>query len=36
MTVHSFHLAEVPVHVGVRAVAGSGPDATGLDHAECL
>jgi len=36
VTVHSFHLAEVPVHVGVRAVAGSGPDATGLDHAECL
>lgn len=38
MTVHTFHLAEVPRRVGARALvrpptAGSTP---GLDHAECL
>ena len=36
MTLHSFHLAEVPRHVGLRALIGSGPDVAGLDHAECL
>lgn len=37
MTIHSFHLAEVPRRVGVRALvrppSGSTP---GLDHLECL
>jgi len=36
VTLHSFHLAEVPRHVGLRALIGSGPDVAGLDHAECL
>ena len=36
MTLHSFHLAEVPRHVGLRALIGSGPDVAGHDHAECL
>ncbi|MBS2937234.1 hypothetical protein KDN32_05725 [Nocardioides sp. J2M5] len=36
MTLHSFHLAEVPAHVGARALLGSGLASDGLDHAECL
>ncbi|GAA1922906.1 hypothetical protein [Nocardioides hwasunensis] len=38
MTVHSFHLADVPAHVGARALLRN-PAATGvagLDHLECL
>lgn len=36
MSVHSFHLAEVPRHVGARALLGPAPGVAGLDHAECL
>ncbi|WP_416953627.1 hypothetical protein ACNKF0_15805 [Nocardioides sp. T5] len=37
MTIHSFHLAEVPRHVGVRAlVRPPGGSTPGLDHLECL
>lgn len=38
MTIHSFHLAEVPVSVGARALTRPlpGADTPGLDHAECL
>lgn len=37
MTVHSFHLAEVPRRVGARAlVRPPGASTAGLDHAECL
>jgi hypothetical protein len=38
MTVHTFHLAQVPVGVGARALARPLSAATtpGLDHAECL
>ena len=38
MTVHSFHLAEVPRSVGARALMRppSPTTAPGLDHAECL
>lgn len=37
MTLHSFHLAEVPRRVGARAlVRPLGAATTGLDHAECL
>lgn len=38
MSVHTFHLAEVPVGVGVRALARTptAASAPGLDHAECL
>ena len=37
MTLHSFHLAEVPRRVGVRALLRPPATATpGLDHAECL
>lgn len=38
MTVHTFHLAEVPIGVGGRALLRPPTSATtdGLDHAECL
>jgi hypothetical protein len=38
MTLHSFHLAEVPRAVGARALLRQPSSATvpGLDHAECL
>ena len=38
MTVHSFHLADVPRSVGARALMRPPSSATapGLDHAECL
>ena len=38
MTVHTFHLAEVPASVGARALMRppSAATAAGLDHAECL
>ena len=38
MTVHTFHLAELPPSVGARALARppSGSTVPGLDHAECL
>jgi len=37
VTLHSFHLAEVPRRVGARAlVRPPGAATTGLDHAECL
>ncbi|WP_435769935.1 hypothetical protein [Nocardioides sp. SYSU DS0651] len=38
MTIHSFHLAEVPRRVGTRALLRPPSPATvpGLDHAECL
>ncbi len=35
MTLHSFHLAEVPHRVGARALARP-PAPAGLDHLECL
>ena len=35
MTVHTFHLAEVPATVGGKALIHK-PGAEGLDHAECL
>lgn len=38
MTIHTFHLADVPVAVGARALVRppSSDTAPGLDHAECL
>lgn len=37
MTIHTFHLAEVPRAVGVRALTRPpSPAASGLDHAECM
>lgn len=37
MTLHSFHLAEVPRRIGARAlVRPPGASTPGLDHAECL
>ena len=38
MTVHTFHLAEVPAAVGARALLRVPPPGSvpGLDHAECL
>jgi hypothetical protein len=37
VTIHSFHLAEVPRRVGVRALARPPSGSTpGLDHLECL
>lgn len=38
MTVHTFHLAEVPLAVGVRALRRppTTPTTPGLDHAECM
>jgi len=38
VTVHTFHLAEVPAAVGARALVRRPPSraAPGLDHAECL
>ncbi len=38
MTVHTFHLAEIPRAVGLRALTRplSSATAPGLDHAECL
>lgn len=36
MTIHSFHLAEVPRRVGVCALARPGGSTPGLDHLECL
>jgi hypothetical protein len=38
MTIHTFHLGEVPASVGARALARplSATTAPGLDHAECL
>jgi hypothetical protein len=37
VSVHTFHLAEVPVHVGARALARPwAPGTPGLDHAETL
>lgn len=34
--IHTFHLAEVPVHVGARALARPLTGTPGLDHAETL
>ena len=36
MSLHTFHLAEVPVAAGLRALAGRPSSAPGLDHAERL
>ena len=38
MSLHSFHLAEVPASVGLRALVRGGitARADGIDHAECL
>ena len=36
MTIHSFHLAEVPWHVGARALAAPARAVAGLDHLESM